>query len=122
MRAVRDVVVLVMLVVLATVGMRVLTWQPVQATGDMTSMLTPAPDTDAAGYEEECPEARDRVELDSCTFSAAAYSLAYSEQAVCTVDPSPTFDPSDSCGAPPCPGYDPKLPLPDACPPATRTP
>jgi len=131
MRAVRDVLILVMLVVLATVAMRVLTWQPAQATVSGLSTPTPATDTNTVGDEQECLAAENQVELDDCAFravaykatvetpipttcsvdkasnptdatcSAAAYSVAYSEQAVCTVDPSPTFNPRNPCGAPP---------------------
>jgi hypothetical protein len=50
MRPVRDLAVLVMLVVLATVGMRVLTWQPVQATVPVISTPTPVPEAGVLAY------------------------------------------------------------------------
>jgi hypothetical protein len=60
-----------MLVTLATIGMRVLTWQPVQATAGVISTPSPVPDADALAARLECSEAGDEVELDDCGFRAA---------------------------------------------------
>jgi hypothetical protein len=70
MRPPRDVAVLVTLVILATVGMRVLTSQPVHATAPVISTPTPIPEADVVAYWQ-CVDARDEVELDDCGFRAA---------------------------------------------------
>jgi hypothetical protein len=131
MRAVGDVLILVMVIVLATAAMRLLTWQPAQATASATSTPTPAANTNSLAAEQECLAAEDQAELDDCasravtykatvvtpipttclegkasnptgaTCSATASRAAYSQEAMCTVDASPTFDPRDPCGAPP---------------------